>query len=242
MTRLSASRQYLEGHTVRRYDGDLTNLNLMVLEMGGLVIEQCRDALAALRKGDAELAARVLEREDRVDQLELELDDNIWWLVGQRAPVGRDLRLVVAVSKAVTDLERVGDEAARVARATQAILAQSPERRPGGKLLHDVQTMGRLALGYLQDAVTLYDSFDADKADVLITRDVELDDEFQASLRRVSTFLMEDARNVGHVVSVVLMTKAFERIGDHARNLSEYLIYLIRGRDVRHPHARGEAA
>ena len=238
---MSASQQYLEGHTVRRYDGELTNLNLMVLEMGGLVIEQCRDALAALRTGDAALAAKVLEREDRVDALELELDDNIWWLVGQRGPVGRDLRVVVAVSKAVTDLERVGDEAARVARSTQIILGHERERRPSGKLLRDVQTMGRLALGILQDAVTLYDSFDAEKAEALVRRDVELDDEYQACLRRVSTFLMEDARNVGHVVSVVLMTKAFERIGDHARNLSEYLIYLIRGRDVRHPHARGQA-
>jgi len=213
----------------------------MVLEMGGLVIEQCRDALAALRTGDAALAAKVLEREDRVDALELELDENIWWLVGQRAPVGRDLRVVVAVSKAVTDLERVGDEAARVARSTQAILAAGPEHRPSGKLLRDVQTMGRLATGFLQDAVSLYDSFDAARAEVFLTRDVELDDEFQASLRRVSTFLMEDARNVGHVVSVVLMTKAFERIGDHARNLSEYVVYLVRGRDVRHPHARAQA-
>jgi len=237
---MSATPGYLEGHTVRRYDGDLTNLNLMVLEMGGLVIEQCRDALSALRTGNAELAARVLEREDRVDALELELDDNIWWLVGKRAPVGRDLRVVVAVSKAVTDLERVGDEAARVARTTQFMLGQDPHRRPSGKLLHDVQTMGRLAIGFLQDAVALYDGFDADKAEQLLHRDVELDDEFQASLRRGSTFLMEDARNVGHVVSVVLMTKAFERIGDHARNLAEYLIYLIRGRDIRHPHARAQ--
>ena len=238
---MSASTNYLEGHTVRRYDGDLTNLNLMVLEMGGLAIAQCREALEALRTGDAALATRVLEREDQVDALELELDDNIWWLVGQRGPVGRDLRAVVAVSKAVTDLERVGDEAARIARSVRTIFGDERERRrPGSKIIRDVQAMGRLALKYLEEAVALYDDFDADKAQALIERDGELDDEFQASLRRVSTFLLEDARNVGHVVEVVLMTKALERVGDHARNLAEYVVYLIGGKDIRHPHARAQ--
>ena len=239
---MSTSTQYLEGHTVRRYDGDLTNLNLMVLEMGGLVTQQCREALDALKAGDVDLAERVLAREDPVDALELELDDNIWWLVGQRAPVGRDLRAVVAVSKAVTDLERVGDEAARIARSVRTIFGDARERRrPSEKLLRDVQSMGRLALRYLEEAVALYDNFDADKARALIERDGELDDEFAASLRRVSTFLLEDARNVGHVVEVVLMTKALERVGDHARNLAEYVVYLIGGKDIRHPRARGQA-
>lgn len=239
---MRTSTDYLEGHTVRRYDGDLTNLNLMVLEMGGLAVEQCREALEALRTSDAALAARVLEREDRVDALELELDENIWWLVGQRAPVGRDLRAVVAVSKAVTDLERVGDEAARIARSVRGLFGNERERRrPSGRLIRDVQTMGRLALKYLEEAVSLYDNFDADKAQALIERDGDLDDEFQASLRRVSTFLLEDARNVGHVVEVVLMTKALERVGDHARNLAEYVVYLIGGKDVRHPRARAQA-
>jgi phosphate transport system protein len=235
---MGTSTDYLEGHSVRRYDGELTNLNLMVLEMGGLAVQLCRDVLDALRANDARLAAGVLEREDRVDALELELDDNIWWLVGQRAPVGRDLRVVVAVSKAVTDLERIGDEAARIARSTQSILLDPDGRTPSAKLLRDVHVMGRLALNHVEAAVALYDSFDVDNARLLIERDRELDDEFQASLRRVSTFLLEDARNVGHVVEVVLMTKALERIGDHARNLAEYVVYLVGGTDIRHPHAR----
>jgi phosphate transport system protein len=239
---MSTSTSFLEGHTVRRYDGELTHLNLMVLEMGGLATDQCREALAALQAGDVELAAHVLEREDAVDALELELDENIWWLVGQRGPVGRDLRVVVAVSKAVTDLERIGDEAARIARSVKAIYADARERRrPSAKLLRDVQRMGQAALKYLREAVALYDNFDADKARALIARDRELDDEFAASLRRVSTFLLEDARNVGHVVEVVMMAKALERIGDHARNLAEYIVYLIGGEDIRHPHARAQA-
>jgi len=239
---MSSSAEYLEGHIVRRYDGELTNLNLMVLEMGGLAIAQCREALAALQAGNVDLARQVLAREDQVDALELELDENIWWLVGQRAPVGRDLRVVVAVSKAVTDLERVGDEAARIARSVKAIYGDARERRrPGDKLLRDVQSMGRIALKVLEEALALYDNFDADKARALIERDRELDEEFAASLRRVSTFLLEDARNVGHVVEVVMMAKALERIGDHARNLAEYVVYLIGGTDIRHPHARAQA-
>ena len=231
---MSTSTSFLEGHTVRRYDGELTHLNLMVLEMGGLATDQCREALAALQAGDVELAAHVLEREDAVDALELELDENIWWLVGQRG--------LVAVIKTITDLERIGDEAARIARSVKAIYADARERRrPSAKLLRDVQRMGQAALKYLREAVALYDNFDADKAQALIARDGELDDEFAASLRRVSTFLLEDARNVGHVVEVVLMTKALERVGDHARNLAEYVIYLIGGKDIRHPHARVQA-
>jgi phosphate transport system protein len=236
---MTTSTNFLEGHTIRRYDGELTNLNLMVLEMGGLAAEQVREALAALREGEVGLAKHVLEREDQVDALELELDENIWWLVGQRGPVGRDLRLVVAASKAVTDLERIGDEAARIARSVITIFGDERERRrPSVKLLRDVQRMGQAALKYLREAVALYDNFDADKARVLIARDRELDDEFAACLRRLSTFLLEDARNVGNVVEVVVMAKALERVGDHARNLAEYVVYLIGGEDIRHPHAR----
>jgi phosphate transport system protein len=127
---MGTSTDYLEGHSVRRYDGELTNLNLMVLEMGGLAVQLCRDVLDALRANDARLAAGVLEREDRVDALELELDDNIWWLVGQRAPVGRDLRVVVAVAKAVTDRERIGDHARNLAEYIVYLVGGTDIRHP----------------------------------------------------------------------------------------------------------------
>jgi len=227
----------LEGHTVRRYDGELNTLHLLVLEMGGLVLDQCKLALESLRTGDLEAARLVLAREAQVDALELKLDDNVWWVVGRRGPIARDLRVVMAFSKAITDLERIGDEAARMANTTLSVY-DDEVRRPSRKLLRDVHTMGRIAIGMLQDAIALYDSFDLTSAEALLRRHAELDVEFQSSLRRLSTFILEDARNVGHAINAVLLVKAVERIGDHARNLAEYIIYLVRGEDVRHPGAR----
>jgi phosphate transport system protein len=229
--------EILEGHTVRRYDGELNSLHLLVLEMGGLVLDQCRLALDALKTGDLDSARKVLARENQVDALELRLDDNVWWVVGRRGPVARDLRVVMSFSKAVTDLERIGDEAVRIAHTTLAVY-DDEVRRPSRKLMRDVQTMGKLAIGMLQDAISLYDTFDLEVAEGLLRRHSELDTEFQSSLRRLSTFILEDARNVGHAINTVLLVKALERIGDHARNLAEYVIYLIRGEDTRHPEAR----
>jgi phosphate transport system protein len=229
--------EILEGHTVRRYDGELNSLHMLVLEMGGLVLDQCRLALEALKTGDLDAAQKVLARENQVDALELRLDDNVWWVVGRRGPVARDLRVVMAFSKAVTDLERIGDEAVRIAHTTVAVY-DDEVRRPSRKLMRDVQTMGKLAIGMLQDAVSIYDTYDLAVAEGLLRRHAELDMEFQSSLRRLSTFILEDARNVGHAINTVLLVKALERIGDHARNLAEYVIYLVQGDDVRHQEAR----
>lgn len=224
--------EILEGHTVRRYDGELNTLHLLVLEMGGLVLDQCRLALEALKTGNLEGARRVLARETEVDGLEIKLDEEVWSVVGRRAPVARDLRVVMAFSKAATDLERIGDEAARIAGTALAIY-DDEVRRPSRKLLRDVQTMGKLALGMLKDAIMLYDNFDLSVAEGLLRRHADLDAEFQSSLRRLTTFILEDARNVGNAINVVLLVKALERIGDQARNLAEYVIYLVRGEDVR---------
>jgi len=229
--------EILEGHTVRRYDGELNTLHLLVLEMGGLVLDQCKLALESLKTGDLEATRRVLSREAQVDALELKLDDNVWWVVGRRGPVARDLRVVMAFSKAITDLERIGDEAARIANTTLSVY-DDEVRRPSRKLLRDVHTMGKIAIGMLQDAVALYDTYDLASAEGLLRRHAELDVEFQSSLRRLSTFILEDARNVGHAINAVLLVKAVERIGDHARNLAEYVIYLVRGEDVRHSGGR----
>jgi phosphate transport system protein len=224
--------EILEGHTLRRYDGELNTLHLLVLEMGGLVLDQCVVALEALKTGNLEQTRRVLARETEVDGLEIKLDEEIWSVISRRAPVARDLRVVMAFSKAATDLERIGDEAARIGGTTLAVY-DDEVRRPSRKLMRDVQTMGKLSIGMLRDAVSLFDSFDLATAEGLIRRHADLDAEFQSSLRRLTTFILEDARNVGNAINVVLLVKALERIGDQARNLAEYVIYLVRGEDVR---------
>lgn len=223
----------LEGHTLQRYDGELNNLHMRVLEMGSLVLNQFRQALQALREQDPVVAQQVLEREHDVDRLELESDEDVITVIAKRGPVAGDLRVIMAISKAITDLERIGDEAARIAGLI-TLIYDKERNLPSPQLLRDVVTMGGLALEMLQEALESFDTLDADRAQALACRQNELDVEFQSSLRRLATFLLEDARNVGHAIHTVLMIKAIERIGDHARNLSEYVIYMVSGQDIRH--------
>lgn len=226
--------QPMEGHTVRRYDGELSNLHYLVLQMGGLVIDQTRNAVDALRKKDVKAAHAVTEREPEVDELELKADDEIASVLARRGPMARDLRIVIALSKTVTDLERVGDEAARIAYVVSNMY-DSNKGGPSKALLRDVRAMGKLALQKLQDGLDVIDNLDAERAEALLADMDELDEEFQGSLRRLTTFVLEDARNVGHAINLTLVLKALERIGEHAGNLAEYVVYLIRGQDVRHP-------
>jgi phosphate transport system protein len=225
--------QNLEGHTVQRYDGELNNLHLRVLEMGGLVLDQVKHSLRSLKEKDVELANTVLERENEVDNLEVEIDDDVITVTAKRAPVARDLRVIMSISKSVTDLERIGDEAARIAHLAKGIY-ESELSHPSAHLMRDVTTMGRLALEMLQESLASFDSLNATQARALVCRENELEVEFQSSLRRLATFLLEDARNVGHAIHIVLLIKAIERIGDHARNIAEYVIYMVHGEDVRH--------
>jgi phosphate transport system protein len=223
----------LEGHTVHRYDGELNNLHLRVLEMGGLVLDQVRHALRALQEKDSNYANTVLEREHEVDELELGIDDDVITMIAKRGPVARDLRVIMSISKAITDLERIGDEAARIAHLAKGMY-ESERSAPSGHLMRDVIKMAKLALEMLQESLASFDSLNATHAQALVCRENELDLEFQSSLRRLATFLLEDARNVGHAIHIVLLIKSIERIGDHARNIAEYVIYMVRGEDVRH--------
>jgi phosphate transport system protein len=223
----------LEGHTVQRYNGELNNLHLQALEMGGLVLDQVKHAQMALKNKDLNGANAVLERENEVDNLELGIDEQLITIMAKRGPVARDLRVIMSISRTVTDLERIGDEAARIAHLVKN-LYESERSQPSGHLMRDVITMGQLALEMLQESLASFDSLNATHARALVCRENELDMEFQSSLRRLATFLLEDARNVGHAIYIVLLTKAVERIGDHARNIAEYVIYMVRGEDVRH--------
>ena len=234
-------QQPLEGHTHRRFDGELAHIHMRVLEMGTLVRNQVQQALEALKNKDLRLAHNVEDRDIQVNDLEVSADDEIVAVIARRAPVARDLRAVIALSKAVTDMERVGDEAARVAGMVLSIYDNDgPD--PSSHLLRDVYRIGRLALGMLDESLEALDELDAARAQAIVDANGEMDDEFSSALRRLTTFIMEDHRNVGHAIDVVLITRSLARMGGHAKNIAEYVVYLMEGRDVRHHGENGAEA
>lgn len=225
-----------EGHTVKRYDAELGQLRSLVLEMGGLVIDQIHVAVKSLQNEDLELARKVVDRDHVVNGLDVKANEQIVNLIALRQPVANDLRLVIAIAKAVSDLERIGDEAVKVARMALRIY-DSDTQSPNKKLMRDIRVMAEIARTMLRRSLDAFDRMDLESAVGLAQEDEELDNEFQSAMRRLATFVMEDSRNVGHALNVVFIIKALERIGDHAKNISEYVVFQVKGKDVRHVSA-----
>ena len=222
-----------EEHIFKRFDQELADLNAIVLRMGGLVEDQIAKAMNALRDADPEAARNVVARDHVVNFLDVQADEQIVNLLALRQPVGKDLRMILSLGKTVTDLERIGDEAERIARMTLDIHG-SDRPPPDALLLNDAFRMSTLATRMLHDVLDALARLDVDKAIEVARGDTELDHEFQAALRRLSTYIMEDARNVGHIINVTFIVKSLERIGDHSRNIAEYVVFLVKGKDVRH--------
>lgn len=223
----------LEGHTLHSYDQDLDNLHNKIREIAELVLEQTKDALFAFDEQNFDIANRVIEREHRVDSLEKTIDDEIISVTARRSPVAKDLRVIMSLCKTVTDFERIGDEAAKIAHMTKEMF-DSERASPSAPLLRDVNTMGKLAVTMLQNAVVALRDINSEIADLLLGNHSELDLEFQSSLRRLTTYIMDDSSNVGHIINIVLLLKAIERIGDHSRNVAESIVFLKKGMDIRH--------
>ncbi len=220
-------------HTVKSYDQELSDLTALVLRMGGLVQEQLERAMRALRDGDVDLARDVIARDHVVNFMDVQADERSVNLLARRQPMGRDLRTIMSLEKTVTDLERIGDEAERIARMT-IHLVESGRPQPSPKLLRDTHTMARIAGAMLKDTLDALARLDVEQALAVAKGDADLDSEFQSALRRLATYLMEDCRNVGHVITATLVLKSIERIGDHAKNIAEYVVFLVQGKDVRH--------
>ncbi len=223
-----------EGHTLERFDGELHHLHVELLKMAGLVSEQVRMALESFLQQDLGTLHIVKEREYQVDALEKKIDSAIIEVLAKRGPVARDLRVIMAFSKMVVDLERIGDEAIRIANITTSVY-DNEHNGPTGYLLRDVRVMAKLANASLKEAVEILDVLDLERAEKLLNSHDDLDEEFRTGLRRLATFVLEDARNVGHTINIVLILKSLERIGGHARNLAEYVVFLVSGEDIRHP-------
>jgi len=222
-----------EGHIVKRYDGELNHLRTRVLEMGGLAADQLRRAAHALDQQDLAEAREIVSRDHRINALEVKTDEEITQLLARRQPMANDLRMIMAVSKSVTDLERIGDEAAKIARMVMHIYGQDTSP-PNEKLLLDIPKLQDLASEMLRRALNAFDQLDLAEALAVVESDGRMDGEFQSALRRLTTYVLEDARNVGHTINVTLILRALERVGDHAKNIAEYVVYCLEGRDVRH--------
>lgn len=224
-------------HTVKRFDTELSELKALVLRMGGLVHEQIDWAVSAVAKQDEDLCRDIIARDHVVNFMEVQADEMIINLLALRQPMGSDLRTIMSLGKAVTDLERIGDEAERIARMGLQMFGASQGRVPGNKLLSDADSMARLAKSMLTDALDAFARLDVDLALTVAKQDMDLDNAFQSALRRLATYTMEDPRNVGRVIDATFIVKSLERIGDHAKNIAEHVIYLIKGKDVRHVSA-----
>jgi phosphate transport system protein len=220
-------------HLSTQFDAELSAISTRVLEMGGLVESQVAQAIYALTQFNGETAAHVLEREAQVNQMEIDIDRDLSSIIARRQPTARDLRLLIAVSKTIGNLERVGDEAARIARTVQRLMAtgvSSRLRLPVG----DVSFEATLAITSLRRALDAFARLDASAALAVLKGDDEIDQEFDGLMRKLVTYMMEDPRTISASIDLVFVAKAIERVGDHAKKLAEQVIYIVKGADVRH--------
>src|SRR5688572_14571814 len=218
-------------HISKQYDQDLEAIRSRMMQMGGLVESQIRMAVAGYLDGDVARANQVIAGDAKVNELELAIDGDLGQIIVRRQPAASDLRLILATSKIVTDLERIGDEAAKIARMAKDVHAGGTTTAPR---LVPMAHISDIAIGMLRRSLDAFARLDAAAAAKVCGEDAAIDEEFRAIIRQLITFMMEDPRTITTSLQVVWVAKAFERIGDHAKNIAEYVIYIVKGRDVRH--------
>jgi phosphate transport system protein len=220
-------------HLSTQFDAELSAVSTRVLEMGGMVESQVAQAMYALSNFSGETAAQVLKQEERVNMLEVEIDRDLSSIIARRQPTARDLRLLIAISKTIGNLERIGDEAARVARVVLRLLASGVSSRLMVPVT-DLAFASELATKQLRKALDAFARLDASAALDVLKQDDQIDREFEGLLRKLITYMMEDPRTISTAIDLVFVAKAIERVGDHAKNLAEQIIYVVKGTDVRH--------
>jgi phosphate transport system protein len=219
-----------EHHTSKQFDAELEAVRTRVLQMGGMVEQQIVRAVDALSSGEMSVIDEVIEDDHRVNALEVQLDEDCSHIIARRQPAASDLRLLIAVIKTITDLERIGDEAEKIARMAKLIYAAERMHMPR----MEMRNMAGLALAMLRKALDAFARLDVKAALEVVRQDEAVDAEFRAVLRQLITFMMEDPRTISRCLEVLFIAKAIERIGDHSKNMAEYVIYMVQGRDVRH--------
>ena len=222
-----------EKHLSSQFDAELSGISTRVLEMGGLVESQVAQAVWALSNYSDEVAEQVLKQEERVNTMEVEIDRDLSTIIARRQPTARDLRLLIAISKTIANLERIGDEAARIARMVLRILnvgGAAPIRLPVSDLAFEAE----LATRQLRKVLDAFARLDVNAALEVLRSDDQIDQEFDGLMRKLITYMMEDPRTISSSIDLVFVAKAIERVGDHAKNLAEVIIYVVKGMDVRH--------
>ena len=218
-------------HISKQFDQDLEAIRSRMMQMGGLVESHIRAAIAGYLAGDTEAAGRVIAGDAKVNELELAIDGDLGQIIVRRQPAASDLRLILAASKIVTDLERIGDEATKIARMARDLHAHGTLQSPR---LVGLAHISDVALGMLRRSLDTFARLDAAAAAKVAGEDAAIDEEFRAIIRQLITFMMEDPRTITTSLQHVWVAKAIERIGDHAKNIAEHVIYIVKGRDVRH--------
>ena len=218
-------------HLSTQFDSELTAVSAEVMELGGLVEAQILHAIMALSQFDIEVAQRVTRNEARVNEMEIEIDRDISSIIGRRQPTARDLRLLIAIAKTTANLERAGDEAEKIARMVISIINDgAPRSLPSLEL----RVAAELASGLLRKALDAFARLDVEAALSILKEDDLIDKEFDGFVRKLVTYMMEDPRKISASLDLLFLAKALERIGDHAKNIAEFIIYVVKGADVRH--------
>jgi len=225
-----ADKLNLTHHISQKFNEELEDVRNRVLAMGGLVEQQIVDALKALTEGDSTLGRAIEQQDYKVNQMEISIDEECSRILARRQPAASDLRLILAIIKTITDLERIGDEAEKIGRFASRLAEQE---RPTSNY-REIEHLGNHVRSMLHDALDAFARLDAEAAFRVAKEDERVDGEYDALSRQSITFMMEDPRTIRRVLDVMWSARALERIGDHAKNICEYTIYLVRGKDVRH--------
>jgi phosphate transport system protein len=221
----------VDKHLSTQFDTELTAVSTRVLELGGLVESQIRQAILALSHFSVDVANEVVANETRVNAMEVEIDHDLSSIIARRQPTARDLRLLIAISKTTANLERAGDEAAKIARMVLSIInSGAPRNLPSLEL----RVAADLASNLLNKALDAFARLDVHAALDILKEDDAIDREFGGFVRKLITFMMEDPRTISPSLDLLFLAKAIERVGDHAKNIAEFIIYVVKGADVRH--------
>jgi len=218
-------------HTSKQFDAELEAVRARVLQMGGLVESQIRLAIEALVNGDVPLMNRIINDDHRVNAMEVEIDESCNQIIARRQPAAGDLRMVMTVIKTITDLERIGDEAEKIARMGKLLSQRNSLILPR---YTEIKHAADMALDMLRKSLDAFARLDLAYAAQVVRQDELVDEEFRTIMRYLITFMMEDPRTISTALEILFVAKAIERIGDHAKNMSEYVVYMVKGKDVRH--------